>query len=105
VLRGSMEYKLISQNSDKALTGERVQFSLCRPTLNSLRDCCPSREDRQRFYFMCQVPRILTTNVLFLEVLFWELLTVRWSTVSSKWCGEPFSVMFRPRDAYGPALP
>ena len=75
MLCGSIEYKLISQNLDKALTGKRVRFSLRRPTLNSLRGCCPSREDRQRFYFMCQVYRILTTSVLFLEVLFWELLT------------------------------
>jgi hypothetical protein len=86
----SMKYELISQNFDVVLARERAQSSLHRPTLNSLRGRSISSEDHQRFYFcICQEP-----EVLFLEALFW------YSKLPSRSYSEPFSVIYKPRDAY-----
>jgi len=80
VLCESMEYKLIAENSDMALACERARSSYHRPTLNSPAAAPLRVRINQHLYFIiCQGPGILMTDVLFLDILFWE--QVRLSTV------------------------
>jgi hypothetical protein len=75
-----MEYKLIAENSDMALACERARSSYHRPTLNSPAAAPLRVRINQHLYFIiCQGPGILMTDVLFLDILFWE--QVRLSTV------------------------
>jgi hypothetical protein len=74
VLCESMEYKLIAQNSDMTPACERARSSFNRPTLNSPAAASLRVRINQHLYFLiCQGPGILITDVLFLDILFWEV--------------------------------
>jgi hypothetical protein len=72
-----MEYELISQNSDMALACERARSSLIDPLLTpSAAAPLRVRINRRFDSLLCQGPGILMTDILFPDILFWEVREV-----------------------------
>src|SRR5258707_4362361 len=84
MLYESMEHELISRNSDMALACERGRSSLIDPLLTPPAAAPLLRvKINERFdSLVCQGPGILMTDVLFPDILFWELREVAQGTFS-----------------------